>query len=62
MILKHTAMLLLLILLLLVVGMAQERDRILWWFQGLPWWKQLSLGVSTVLFFTVSIAFLIIHK
>ena len=55
-------MLLLLILLFLVIGMAQERDRILWWFQGLPWWKQLSLGVSTVLFFTVSVAFLIIHK
>jgi len=57
---KHTAMLLLLILLFLAIGMAQERERILDWFDGLTWWKQLSLGVSTVLFFTVSIAFLII--
>jgi len=57
---KHTAMLLLLILLFLAIGMAQERERVLDWFDGLPWWKQLYLGVSTVLFFTVSIAYLIV--
>ena len=53
-------MLLLLILLFLAIGMAQERERVLDWFDGLPWWKQLYLGVSTVLFFSVSIAYLIV--
>jgi len=52
-------MLLLLILLFLAIGMAQERERILDWFDGLGWVAQWLIGVSLILFFTTSIAFLI---